>query len=252
MSLSCQCHSYQNVAPNTENPQNGGFLWLVGMGWHRECIQLLTVSSGCAEGVQGAMAISEDHPDISQTGRGQGQNTLEEARGCARAPPAPWHRVSHCHHHCCRAGQARASRWLLALPAPPGTARRCLPGTVPIGDGESFRGAEGTQSHARGDAGELPPQHVAPMSPASFTAPRVSAKGVSGSPPIPCIYSRVILGQSEGESWICPLSPHPNPKIWPILHLPIPFSIQEQPDHFQHQPSSWKMFSTINSHSLKS
>lgn len=111
-----------------------------------------------------------EDPNTSQRGRGQGQNPLE-AGGCARAPPAPWHRVSHCHHRCHGAGQARASRWLPALPAPPGTAWRCLPNTVPVGDGESPRGAGGTRSHARGDTGELPPRDVAPTSPASFTAP---------------------------------------------------------------------------------
>lgn len=167
------------------------------------------------------MTISEEHPNISQTGRGQGQNTLEGARGCARAPPAPWHHVSHCHHHCCRAGQARASRWLLALPAPPGTAQRCLPSTVPIRDRESLRGAEGTQSHARGDAGELPPQDVAPMSPASFTAPWVSAKGVSAPPPPHPLYLQqghtgTVRG---GELDLSPFSP---PKSQDLAHFTPP------------------------------
>lgn len=170
------------------------------------------------------MTISEEHPDISQTGRGQGQNTLEGARGCARAPPAPWHHVSHCHHHCCRAGQARASRWLLALPAPPGTAQRCLPSTVPIRDRESLRGAEGTQSHARGDAGELPPQDVAPMSPASFTAPWVSAKGVSAPPPpSPVSTAGSYWDSQRGRAGSVPFLPTQIPRFGPFYTSPSPF-----------------------------
>lgn len=116
-----------------------------------------------------------------------------------------------------------------------GCARASAPILGPVGTGT---GAGGTRSHAGVKASSW---HVAPTPP----APQALQKGFC--PPYYWSY-----WDSPGEKCICPLPPHPNPKIWPVLHLPIPFPTQEQPGHIQHQPSGWKTFGTINPHSLKS
>lgn len=118
-----------------------------------------------------------------------------------------------------------------------GCARASAPILGPVGTGT---GAGGTRSHAG-----VVPESLFLAHGTNTTSPPSSAKRVLS----PLLL--VILGQSRGKG-ICPLPPHPNPKIWPILHLPIPFPTQEQPGHIQHQPSGWKTFGTINPHSLKS